>query len=295
MNKKTTIGFIGMGLMGIPMAQNILKKGFAITVWNRTKSKTRELEKLGAIVAESPADLARGSDIIITMVTQATDVSKVLFGAQGVTQSARKDLIVIDMSTIGPTAAKEIGQQLHKLGIQFLDAPVTGSTPKAKTGELTIFVGGEKNIFETVKPVLEAMGTNIHYMGPVGSGQAIKLINNHLIAASVIALGEGMLLADAMNISRQKIAEVLQTVPAMSGFMNLKLPNFVNNEYPLLFSTANMKKDLKLALQEAMSNDQYLPILKQVVDLYEQAAVANLSEEDMSAVVKVIERKKKTV
>lgn len=288
MKTQLKIGFIGLGLMGKPMAENLLKKGFSVTVYNRTSAKVKPLVEKGAKTAQSPSELARETDVIITMVTASDDVNSVLFGEAGVVQGAHKELMVVDMSTIGPTAAKEIGSKLQKKGIHFFDAPVTGSTPKAITGELTIFIGGEEKLYEKIKTVFEAMGTNLQYMGPVGSGQAIKLINNHLIASSIIALAEGMILADAMGISRHKIAEVLKTVPAMSGFMNLKLPNFVNHEYPLLFSTANMRKDLKLALKEAVSDNKTLPILEQVVHLYEKATMANLSEEDMSAVIKVI-------
>jgi 3-hydroxyisobutyrate dehydrogenase-like beta-hydroxyacid dehydrogenase len=172
------VGFIGLGLMGNPMAKNILKKGFSLTVYNRTKEKTVDLVSLGALVADSPAVLAKEVDVIITMVTSGKDVAEVLFGKNGVAQGAKKGLIVIDMSTIGPTTAKDISQKLHKHGIAFLDAPVTGSTPKAISGELTIFVGGEKEILDSVYGVLSAMGTNIVYLGQAGSGQAIKLINN---------------------------------------------------------------------------------------------------------------------
>lgn len=289
MKTKLRVGVIGLGLMGKPMAENILKKGFPLTVFNRTSSKVKPLVEKGAVAAKIPAELAKKSDVIITMVTASSDVEDVLFGNHGVIEGAHKDLVVVDMSTIGPTAAKKIANKLQKKGIQFLDAPVTGSTPKAITGELTIFVGGEENVFQKVKPVFEAMGTNIQYMGGVGSGQAIKLINNHIIAASIIALAEGMILADAMKISRGKIADVLKTVPAMSTYMNLKVPNFVKNEFPLLFSSANMRKDVKLAWKEAVADNQHLPILEQVVNLYEKASVSNLLEEDMSAIIKVIE------
>lgn len=290
MKTQIRVGFIGLGLMGKPMAENLLKKGFSVLVYNRTSSRVKPLVEKGATSARTPAELAKKSDVVITMVTAASDVESVLFGTRGVVEGTHTDLVVVDMSTIGPTFAREIGRKLQKKGIQFLDAPVTGSTPKAITAELTIFIGGEEKIYQKIKPVFEAIGTNLQYMGPVGSGQAIKLINNHLIAASVIALAEGMILADAMGISRHKIAEVLKTVPAMSGFMNLKLPNFVSGEYPLLFSTANMRKDVKLALHEAVSDNKRLPILEQVVHLYEKATEAHLSEEDMSAVIKVIEK-----
>lgn len=239
---KLRVGFIGLGLMGEPMAKNILEKGFPLIVYNRTVAKTKFLQKLGAQVANSPQDLASKVDLVITMVTAGKDVESILFGDKGVVKGAKKGLMVMDMSTIGKLAAIQIARKLKKYGIELLDAPVTGSTPKAISGELTIFIGGNKKIYERVKDVLSAMGTNLQYMGEVGSGQAIKLINNHLVAVTITALAEGMVLADAMKLSRNKVEEVLKTVPAMSDFMNLKLPNFISNKFPLLFSASNMKK-----------------------------------------------------
>lgn len=286
--KKLRIGFIGLGLMGNPMAKNILKAGFPLKVYNRTKEKTKNFVKLGVNSASTPSNLAQDVDVVITMVTAAKDVEAVLFGKNGVVEKAKKGLTVIDMSTVGPSAAKKIAQKLSNFQIDFIDAPVTGSTPKAITGELTIFVGGKEDIFNKAKPVLSAMGANIHYMGPVGSGQAIKLINNHLIATSIVALAEGILLADTMGLSRKKAGEVLKTVPAMSGFMNLRLPNFVNNKYPLLFSTANMRKDLLLAMGEANKGKRALPTLTTIVKLYDKAMKQGLAEQDMSEVIKIL-------
>lgn len=291
--QKLKVGFIGLGLMGKPMALNILKKGYPLAVYNRTKQKTADLAAGGARVFPSPKELAQNVDVVITMVTNGRDVKKVLFGAKGVVSGvSNKDFIVIDMSTIGPKAAVEIADRLQVKGIGFIDAPVTGSTPKAKSGELTIFAGGDKNIFAKIKPLLKTMGANIHHLGPVGSGQAIKLINNHLIAASVLALGEGMILADSMHLSRQKAAEVLETVPALSDFMRLKLPNFVSNEYPLLFSVANMAKDVSLARQEMRKARFKLPVLTTVEKVYKKALL-KMPNEDMSKAVKIFEKRQK--
>jgi 3-hydroxyisobutyrate dehydrogenase len=223
------------------------------------------------------------------MVTAPDDVKQVLFGDQGVVKGSKKGLTVIDMSTIGPSAAKEIASTLANHDIEFLDAPVTGSTPGAINGTLTIFVGGNEEVFNQFKPVLEVLGTNIQYMGGIGMGQAIKLINNHLIAASVVALAEGMILADTMGLSRRKAAETLQTVPAMSAFMNLKIPNYVRNEFPLLFSAINMKKDLSLANGEAQKNNKKLPILSQVEKMYEELLKDHFEKEDMSIIIKLLE------
>ncbi len=283
------IGFIGLGLMGEPMARNILKKGFPLTVYNRTVSKTKSLQDLGAQVANSPQELASEVDVVITMVTAGKDVESILFGKKGFVWGAKKDSIVIDMSTIGKFAAIEISKKLKKYDINFVDAPVTGSTPKAISGELTIFIGANKKVYEKVKSVLAAMGTNLQYMGEVGSGQAIKLINNHLVAATITALAEGMALADVMKLPRKKAAEALKSVPAMSGFMNLKIYNFVSNKFPLLFSASNMKKDVSLAQMEAKKGKIKLPILSTVEKLYTKAE-NKYGNQDMSNIIKVIEK-----
>ena len=284
------IGFIGLGLMGNPMAKNILKKNFSLAVYNRTPVKTKELQKLGASVVKSPAELAKISDVIITMVTAGKDVEKILFSKNGVLEGTKKGLIVIDMSTIGLTYAKKIAEKLEKHGIEFLDAPVTGSTPKAITGELTIFVGGKKEVFEKVKPVLYAMGTTLCYMGTYGSGQAIKLINNHIIAANTIALSEAMLLADTMGLSRKITAQVLNTVPAISPYMQMKMPNYVSNNFPLFFSVANMAKDITLARSETKKSQNHFPVLTTTEKLYKKAAKKNIKNEDMSIIIKVLEK-----
>lgn len=275
--------------MGLPMAKNILKAGFPLTVYNRTLTKTKELQKLGARVAQSPQELGETCDAVITMITAAKDVEHVLFSPEGVTKKAKKGLIIIDMSTIGMTHAKRIAKKLHAKHIEFLDAPVTGSTPKAITGELVIFVGGKLQVFNHVKKVFSAMGTQMHYIGTNGSGQAVKLINNYLIGSSLIALSEGMLLADTMKLPRKQLAKALSSVPAMSPLMHLKLPNYVSRHFPLLFSTANITKDLSLVLEELKKSRRKFPGLTQTTMLYRQAVKKNLGASDLSTIIKVLE------
>ena len=286
---KLKVGFIGLGLMGEPMAKNIFKKGFPLSVYNRTLSKTKSLQKLGAEVAKSPQDLAEKVDVLITMVTAGKDVKQVLFSKNGIVNGAKKGLVVIDMSTIGKISAIEISQKLKKYGIEFIDAPVTGSTPKAISGELTIFIGGNKETYEKIKEVLGAMGTNLQYMGEVGSGQAIKLINNQLVASTITALAEALILADALKLPRKKVQQALGNVPVMSVFMNLKMDNFVNNKFPLLFSASNMKKDVSLAQLEIKKSKKVLPLLLTVEKLYSNL-IKKRGNEDMSTVIKVIEK-----
>lgn len=284
------IGFIGLGLMGNPMAKNIHKAGFDLHVFNRNKKKAEEFKKLGVKVHETIKDLTNEVDVIVTMVTGPKDVKEVLFGKNGVVTAGKKVLTVIDMSTIGPAAAIEIARKLKKHGIHFVDAPVTGSVPRAITGELTIFIGGAKDVVEKVKPVLSAMGKTLHHIGENGAGQAVKLVNNHLVATTVSALAEGMLLGDILKIKREKLAEALGETPAFSPFMKLKLPNFVKNNFPTLFSVANMQKDLSLAKKEIQKVKKNLPILTLIEKFFKQGITQKIAQEDISAIVKVMKR-----
>ncbi|HUD20274.1 MAG TPA: NAD(P)-dependent oxidoreductase [Patescibacteria group bacterium] len=286
--KKLRVGFIGLGLMGNPMAKNILKRGFPLTIYNRTFSKTKELKKLGANVTKTPKELAGMSDVVITMVTGPKDVNSVLFGKDGVVEGKHEGLTVIDMETIGPSAARLISKKLAVSKVSFLDAPVTGSTPKAITGELTIFIGGKKRDYERVREVFEAMGTNLNYVGAMGSGQAVKLINNYLIAATIASLAEGMFLADAVGLPRKKVEETLRSVPAMSPMMTLKAPNFVSDTYPLLFSMSNMDKDVNLAAVELKKQLVTLPIFDRVRKFYDTAMDQGLADADFSEVIKIM-------
>lgn len=280
------VGFIGLGLMGNPMAKNILKAGFPLTVYNRSEAKLADFTHMCVAVAPTPRELALRSDVVITMVTSPRDVEDVLFGQHGVCTSGAKNLTVIDMSTIGPSTTKRIAAKLEESGMQFLDAPVTGGTYGAKSGELTIFVGGKKDVFVKMKNILESMGNNIHYMGGVGSGQAIKMINNYLIASSLVALSEGMLLADQMGLSRKALADALITTPAVSLAMTRKIQNYVENSFEMNFTIKNMQKDLSLALSE--SADSHLKMLQMVQALYTKANESGLAQMDYSQIIDAI-------
>lgn len=284
------VGFIGLGLMGNPMAKNIQKAGFSLTVYNRDPKKTTEIAKLGATLAKNPKDLANLSDVIITMVTAAGDVESVLFGPDGIIHAENKKLIVIDMSTIGPTPAKKIAQRLDLYSIKFIDAPVTGSTPKAISGELIIFIGAAPEDYAQVKPLLLSMGKSLHHLGPVGSGQAFKMVNNYLIASTIASLSESVLLADTLGISRKLSTTVLTTVPAVSPIMNLKLPNYTSNEFPLLFTMKNMDKDITLAISELKKQNKSLPILAAIHEAYAKAIEDGLVGDDFSAIIKSLEK-----
>lgn len=287
---KLKVGFIGLGLMGKPMALNIHKKGFSLAVYNRTPNKTAEFKKLGITTYSSPAELAKNSDVVITMVTAPKDVREVALGKNGIVESGNKNLIHIDMSTIGPSAAKEISKGLKKKGIEFIDAPVTGSTDRATSGELVIFAAGNENTVKKVKPVLMAMGTEVNYMGDTGSGQAIKLVNNLIGGETIAVLGEAFMLGQSLGLTKKQIYEALKNTFSMSPNMKNKMPMIVEGKYPVMFSVANMRKDLKLGLDEK-SPTTSLPILKISENIYKKTMDEGFAEEDMSAIFKIISGK----
>lgn len=290
MKYKTKIGFIGLGLMGRPMVRNLLKSGFSVSVYNRTKAKTEEFKNLGCQVYGTPKELAQNSDVVISMVTGPDDAQEVLCGKNGVIHGAHDGLIAIDMSTIGPTKAIEIASQLKEKKVDFLDGPVTGSVPKAISGELTIFIGGKKEIFEKVKDIFLAMGKNLQYMGSNGSGQVIKLINNMIAAISLTGFAEGMLLADNLGLSREKASLALENSPVTSPYLRLKFGNFIKDNYDTAFSLSNMRKDLRLALSALSQNkkNHILPLLKLTEKLMDRGVKKGWGEKDLSAVIKVI-------
>ena len=288
---KLKVGFIGLGLMGKPMALNIHKKGFPLAVYNRSPKRLADFKKLGIYTYSSPAELAKNSDVVITMITAPKDVKEVALGKNGIIEGAHPGLIHIDMSTIGPSAAKEVAKGLARKKIDFIDAPVTGSTDRAKTGELVIFVGGDKKVFEIVKPVLEAMGTELPYMGPVGSGQAIKLVNNLIGGETIAVLGEAFMLGLSLGLTKKQIYEALKNTFSISPNMKNKMPMIVEGKIPVMFSVANMRKDLKLGLIEKPPSTP-LPILKTAEAIYKKTMDQGWGEEDIAATFKIISQKK---
>jgi 3-hydroxyisobutyrate dehydrogenase-like beta-hydroxyacid dehydrogenase len=285
------VGFIGLGLMGNPMAKNVCRKGFPLFVFNRTASKTKEFIKLGCTFTSSPAELSNQVDVIITMVTGPKDLEEVIFGKNGIVKGGQKGkpLVVIDMSTVGVKTVKAVAKKLSAKGIEFIDAPVTGGVPGAEKATLAIFAGGKKSVFEKVKPILLSMGTNVHYMGENGQGQAIKLVNNLLVAETITALSEAMLLADSLKLPRRKIVEILSDVPAVSTFMKMRMSNLEKDNHPVSFSVANLNKDLGLALDEIKGKK--LPILSSVHKLYTQGTKQGQSDQDISAVIRILQEK----
>ncbi len=241
------IGFIGLGIMGRPMAENLLEAGFSLTVHNRTRSKERLLADAGATVAASAAEVAARSDVVITMVPDTPDVEAALLGPHGVHEAARPGLLVVDMSTISPEREREMATIFREKGCELLDAPVTGGDVGAQQGTLMIMVGGEKTAFEKVLPILRAMGKGVHHVGPSGAGQSLKLCNQILSAVNMMALSEALLLAGKAGIDLEQFLQVLGGEAGGSWQLTNLGPKIVRRELGPAFMIGLMQKDLSLA------------------------------------------------
>jgi 3-hydroxyisobutyrate dehydrogenase len=243
------VGFIGLGVMGKPMAINLLRAGYPLTVWNRTKSKMDELIAMGAYGASSPKEVAERSDVVITMVTDSPDVEDVILGPNGVIHGARPGLIVIDMSTISPKVTRRIADELSKKGVKMLDAPVSGGERGAREATLSIMVGGPREAFEECLPILETLGKKITYMGPTGMGQTAKLCNQVICALNIQAVCEGLMLGAKAGLDLRRLLEAV-SAGAASSWMLINLgPKMIERDFKPGFKIRHQQKDLRLALE----------------------------------------------
>ena len=283
------IGFIGLGIMGRPMALNLLKNGYALTVWARRKESMRALSEAGAETAQNPASLARNSDIVISMVADAPDVEEVMLGKYGVSQTEKPNLIAIDMSTIAPSAARRIGAQLTKFGIDFLDAPVSGGETGAITGSLSIMVGGSESTFNRVKPVLSSMGKNITHIGPIGDGQIAKAANQILTGVGVLAVAEALYFAQQAGADAAKIRTALLGGFAASRILENHGQRMLERHFAPGFKSWMHQKDLHIVMQTAQELGLTLPATCTTTAVLDDLVNAGYKEEDSIAVLKLLE------
>ena len=267
-----------MGIMGAPMAMHLHKAGLLAAVYNRTRAKAEPFERLGVYAAESPADLAGRVDVVIVMVSDAPDVEEVLFGRGGVVEGARPGLVVVDMSTNSPEWARRFAERLAQYGVEFLDAPVTGGQRGAVEGTLTVMVGGREELFQKLLPVFKAFGRNIVYAGPVGYGQAMKLVNQVVVALNTVAMVEGLRLAKALGLDMEKVAQVLTGGAARSGSIELYLPKLLQGDLSPGFKAAHLKKDLAYAMEYANRMSLFLPATSLALELYKKMVEKGLGE-----------------
>lgn len=282
------IGFVGLGTMGASMAANLLKAGAEVTVWNRTPGRAPALVAQGALEAASPAEVARNSAIVVTCVSDTPDVAAVLFGPDGIAAGAATGSLVVDCSTISPEATRQFGRRLAERGIGLVDAPVSGGSEGARLGTLTMFVGGGDADVARARPVLEAMGKTITHLGPLGSGQAGKAVNQVILGGAYLGLAEGLILGLKAGLDPKALVAALSGGSAQSWALTNWSGNMIADEYPLGFRLALHRKDLGIALTMAGDMGVMLPLGMLVATLEDRLLGEGHGDEDMSVIAHVI-------
>jgi 3-hydroxyisobutyrate dehydrogenase-like beta-hydroxyacid dehydrogenase len=287
---KPTVGLIGLGLMGKPMGRNLLKAEFPLVVWNRTAARAEDLVREGAKLGANPRETAQKADVLITIVSDPPALEEVLWGAMGVLEGLRRGSTYIDSSTVSPDLARRVAAACVERGVRFLDAPVTGGTWGAEKGELVFMVGGEKEILERAKPVLEVLGKHIFFLGPNGAGQTVKLAMNLILALEVDALAEAVALVTSAGVPGERLVEVLQSSMARAGVLDVKASLILKNEFPASFPLRLMHKDMRLALELARQQGVTLPATAAAYATYSAVKDASKDDPDYAAVARFWKR-----
>jgi 3-hydroxyisobutyrate dehydrogenase-like beta-hydroxyacid dehydrogenase len=285
------VAFCGLGIMGGPMAENLAKAGFELSVYTRTREKAERFaaENDNATAAGSPREAAEGADTVITMVPDAPEVEEVLLGDDGAVHGLAEGGLAIDMSTIAPTSAKAIGERLDDDGVAFLEAPVSGSRPKAEAGTLTIMVGGEDADFDRAQPLFDAMGELIVHVGPRGHAQLAKLLTNTMGAVHAAALAESVLAVEKAGIDPDAFLAVAAGSAGNSTVLGLKGKPMFERDFTPLFKLEHMLKDVRHCLNEAKALGVELRLGSLVEPLFATAADEGHGEEDFAAVIRAFE------
>lgn len=284
------LGFIGLGNMGSEMAQFLLAAGHTISTYARGERSRAHAKRLGLSLQPSPAEVARASEVVFTMVTAGSDVEAVVLGPDGIAQSDVPGLIHVDMSTISPAISREVGLRLGERGVAALDAPVSGGVAAAKTASLTFFVGGEKNVFERVRPLLETMGKTIFHMGPLGTGQVAKLANQIAQLACLQGAAEALLFAREQGADAAKVREAVMTGLGASRMLDVLGKKMVERDFAAGIVAALHHKDIGVALELAHDAGLPLPVTAQVMQQLNALMGSGLGEQDTSSLLLVLEQ-----
>jgi 2-hydroxy-3-oxopropionate reductase len=287
--ERPRIGYIGLGLMGKPIAGNLLKAGYKLTVHSRSRGPVDELVALGACAANTPRAVAETSDFVFTSLPDSPDVEHVVLGPQGVREGCRPGMIFVDNSTIRPDTARSIAVALAAVGVQALDAPVSGGDVGAKAATLAIMVGGPKEAFERVLPALQAMGKSITHVGDSGAGQVAKACNQIMAAATMVAMAELLLLAQKAGVDPRRVIEAIRGGAAQCWTLDVKSPRLFAGERGPGFKASMMHKDLTIILDTARIFGMPLPMSALNLQLYESMLQMGMGDLDNSAVIGVYE------
>ena len=289
MTQKPAIGYIGLGIMGKPMAKNILQAGFPVIVHNRSREAVQELVSLGAAEAFSPKEVASQADIIFTNLPDSPDVEKVVLGVEGIIEGIQPGKILIDNSTIKPSSARMIAQKLGEKGVECLDAPVSGGDIGAINGTLTIMVGGPEQAFNKALPVLKAIGKSITHIGEAGTGQITKCANQIMVAAQMVAMGELLILAKKAGADPAKVSEAIKGGAAQCWSLDVKTPRLFDGNRQPGFKAYMQAKDLGIVMDTARQYGIPLPGTATNTQLFNAMLEMGMAELDNSAIIGVIE------
>jgi len=283
------IGFIGLGIMGRPMAKNLIKAGYKLIVYDKY-AKYDDLVSLGAEGAASNREVASKSDVIITMLPNSPHVKEAILGENGVIEGVKNGAIVVDMSSIAPAASQEVGTALKAKGVAFLDAPVSGGEPKAVDGTLAIMVGGDRETFEKAKPILEKMGSSVVLVGGIGAGNVTKLANQIIVALNIAAVSEAFVLATKAGVNPQSVLDAIKGGLAGSTVMNAKVPMILDGNFKPGFRIELHIKDLQNALDTAHDLGVPIPLTASVMETLQALKVDGMAANDHSAIVRYYEK-----
>jgi len=286
----TRIGFIGLGIMGKPMARNLLKAGYSVTVYNRSRAAITALVADGATATSSSREVAQQSDVVITIVTDTPDVQQVILGQQGVLTGLHAGGVIIDMSTISPSATRELAETAKAKDVHFLDAPVSGGEGGAIAGTLSIMVGGEATVFGDCLPIFQAMGKNIIHVGGSGAGQLTKLCNQIAVAVTNLAMSEALIFGAKAGIDLEKMHQAISGGAAGSWQMSNLAPRVFKRDFAPGFMVKLQQKDLRLVLQEADRLHLALPATSLVHSLFNALETTGASNDGTQALVRVFEQ-----
>jgi 3-hydroxyisobutyrate dehydrogenase len=281
---KQSVAVLGLGTMGAGMAENLLKAGFPVTVYNRSPAKAAALRDQGAQVAATPADAARGASVVLSMLSDDAASREVWLGEQGALAAAGDGTVLIESSTVTPAWIAELGEATRR-GLQLLDAPVTGSRAQAAAGQLTFLVGGSAGALATVKPVLQAMSKEIVHLGPLGSGAMMKLVNNFLCGVQAASLAEGMAWLERSGLNRDQALDLLKRGAPGSPLLANLSTRMASRDYSVNFHLKLMAKDLRYASDAASESGMKLTTAANAHELFERAVQAGYGDQDMSAVI----------
>ena len=285
----SSIGFIGLGIMGKPMAKNLIKAGYSLTVYNRSAGPMQELADDGATQASSSKEVAQNTEVIITMLPDSPDSEKVILGEYGVLEGARKGSIIIDMSSIAPLTSRKIAEEASRKGVEMLDAPVSGGEPGAIAGTLAIMVGGKQDVFDQCLPILDVMGRSVVRVGDVGAGNFVKLANQIIVAANIEAIGEAFVLAQKAGIEPELAFQAIRGGLAGSNALEAKAPMIMERNFNPGFRIRLHQKDLHNALLTAKDLGVPLPVTSLVQQMLGALINRDRGDCDHSAIVNFVE------